>query len=53
LDTPPPLKGEPTFMPSICTTPSLDRPPLAVKKFVDVATPVLKPVAWMAGKAAR
>ena len=52
-ETPPPLLGAPTFMPSIWMAPSLARPPRAVKKLLLVCTPVLNPVACTAGLAAR
>jgi hypothetical protein len=35
------LNAEPTFMPSICTVPSLLRPPRDVKKIIPGLTPPL------------
>src|SRR4029079_8452494 len=52
-ETPPPLLGAPTFIPSIWMAPSLARPPRAVKKLLLVVTRVLNLVACTAGIAAR
>jgi hypothetical protein len=42
------LNADPTFMPSICTVPSLLRPPREVKKFITGLAPELAaPVAWI------
>ena len=44
-DTPPPLPGAPTFIPSSWIRPSVLRPPRAEKKLLMVAAPLPKPVA--------
>ena len=50
--TPPPLKAEPTFMPSIWIVPSLPRPPRDVKKFVDTLELTSNPVPEIPGTVA-